>query len=729
MTTLSPSQTEINSVIALYSNGQIQEALNAIETLTKSYPNNPVLYNISGACYANLGQLDTAVKNYEKTLTIKPSYAEAHNNLGGTLQELGQLDAAVKSYEKALAIKPDFIEAHNNLGNAFKELGQLDAAVKSYEKAIAIKPDYADAHNNLGNAFKKLGQLDTAVKSYEKALAIKPDFAETFNNLCNALKELNQLDTAVKSYEQILAMNPDYAEAHNNLGVTRKELDQHDAAIKCFEKALVIKPDFVEAHYNLGVTLQELGQHDAAVKCFEQALAINPDYAEAHNHLGNVLNDLGQHDAAVKSYEKTLTLKPDYAEVHNNLGLTLMELGQLDAAIKCYEKTLTLKPDFAEAHNNLGLAHMQLDQPDVSIRSFDKALAIKPDFAEAYSNHGILMMILNRMDEALTSFKRALVLNPELNFLLGNLLHSKMHLCVWDDLPNDLNELQNKINNNEKVIEPFSMLGLIDDPELQRKVAEIFTNKNHPKNHDLPEIGLYPKHKKIRIGYFSADFYEHPVSTLTAELYEIHDRNQFEIFGFYYGPDTEDKMNLRIKAGVDHFHEVRTMSNKDVAMLARSLEIDIAVDLGGFTQDARTGIFAMSAAPIQASYIGYLGTMGADYYDYLVADQIIIPEEKQHHYAEKIVYLPSFQVNDSKQSPPSTSLTRQDVGLPETGFVFCCFNNTFKITPTTFDSWGRILKKAKGSVLLIYADNESAQINLTKEITLRGIDPSRLIFF
>ena len=187
-------------------------------------------------------------------------------------------------------------------------------------------------------------------------------------------------------------------------------------------------------------------------------------------------------------------------------------------------------------------------------------------------------------------------------------------------------------------------------------------------------------------------------------------------------------MHLRIKAGVDHFHDVRTMSHKDVAMLARSLEIDIAVDLGGSTTNSRTGIFARSAAPIQASYIGYIGTLGANYYDYLVADQTMIPEDNQKYYAEKIVYLPSFQVNDSTQSPPSTTLTRQDVGLPETGFVFCCFNNNFKITPTTFDSWGRILEKVKDSVLLIYVDNESAQINLTKEITLRGIDPSRLIF-
>jgi predicted O-linked N-acetylglucosamine transferase (SPINDLY family) len=187
-------------------------------------------------------------------------------------------------------------------------------------------------------------------------------------------------------------------------------------------------------------------------------------------------------------------------------------------------------------------------------------------------------------------------------------------------------------------------------------------------------------------------------------------------------------MNLRIKAGVDHFHEVRTMSHKDVAILARSLEIDIAVDLGGFTQDSRTGVFAMSAAPIQASYIGVLSTMGADYYDYLVVGQGMIPEQNQKYYSEKIAYLPSYQVNDSTQSPPEITFTRKDLGLPKEGFVFCCFNNTYKFTPTTFDSWSRILKSVEESVLLIYADNESAQINLTKEITARGIDPNRLIF-
>jgi len=519
-----PPQAEINSVIELYSNGQIQEALDAVETLTQDYPKEPLLYNISGVCYKAIGQLDAAVKSFEKALALKPDYTEVNYNLGLTFQELDQLEDAVKSYEKALAFNQDYAEAHNNLGVTLKELVQLDAAVKSYEKALALKPDYAEAHNNLGNA----------------------------------------------------------------------------------------------------------------------------------------LTDLDQLDAAVKSFEKALTLNPDYAYAHNNIGVTLKEL--------------------------------------------------------------------NRLDEALTSYERAYYLKPEIDFLLGGLLDTKMHLCIWDDLANRLDELTNKVNNGEKVLNPFVTLSLIDDPEIQRKTTEIYANDKYPQNHFLPKIERYPKHEKIRIGYFSADFGNHPVSYLTAELYEMHDRERFEIHAFSFGPNSETKMTLRIKAGVDHFHDVRTMSHKAVAMLARSVEIDIAVDLGGYTANCRTEIFAMSAAPIQISYIGYLGTMAADYMDYLIADRTLIPEKNQKYYSEKIAYLPSYQVNDSKQSLPATVSTRQDVGLPEAGFVFCCFNNTFKFTPTTFDSWGRILEQVDNSVLLIYIKHEPAKTNLTKEIALRGIDPSRLIF-
>ena len=245
MTTVESLQTQINSVISLYSNGQIQEALDSVEMLTKGYPNEPLLYNISGVCYKAIGQLGVAVEYFEKALAIKPDYTEVNYNLGLTHQELGQLDAAVESYKKALAVNPNYAEAHNNLGVTLKELGQLDSAVECYEKAITTQPDYAEAHNNLGLAFYELDQVDAAVESYKKALAIKPDYAEVNYNLGNALNDLGQLDDAVKSYEKALAIKPDYAEAHNNLGNVFKDLGQLDYAVKSYEKALAIKPDYL----------------------------------------------------------------------------------------------------------------------------------------------------------------------------------------------------------------------------------------------------------------------------------------------------------------------------------------------------------------------------------------------------------------------------------------------------------------------------------------------------
>jgi predicted O-linked N-acetylglucosamine transferase (SPINDLY family) len=244
----------------------------------------------------------------------------------------------------------------------------------------------------------------------------------------------------------------------------------------------------------------------------------------------------------------------------------------------------------------------------------------------------------------------------------------------------------------------------------------------------LNPIVKRPASQKIRIGYFSADFRNHAVSLLTAELYELHDKNKFEIIAFSFGVDDKGPMRLRLSQAFNQFIDVCDMSDLEIAKLARDLQIDIAVDLGGHTQDSRTGIFSNRAAPIQISYIGYLGTMGAEYYDYLLADETIIPDELQKFYAEKIVYLPSYQVNDRKRLISDRQFTRQELGLPEHGFVFCCLNNNYKILPATFDGWMRILKIVVGSALWLLEDNEWSRENLKKEAEKQGIAADRLVF-
>ena len=572
------------------------------------------------------------------------------------------------------------------------------------------------------------GQYQEAIDKIKVLNEKYPNVPLLFNLIGACYKALGKLEESIQMYKAAVHIKPDYAEAHNNLGTVFKDLNHLDDAFKCFKKAISLKPDYVDANYNLAIMYQELGQFQDSVKSFLRAISLNPNFADAYINLSISLRELGNIDDAIKNLETAISINPNFAQAHNNLGSCLQELGQFNTAIKSLETAISIQPNLAEAHNNLGFIYFKKYDKVNAIKLYKKAISIQPSLAEAHDNLGTSLKAIGQLDKALESYEEAISINPDLDYLLGSKLGTKMNLCLWTNLLIDLKEVIIKTNTGEPSVTPFDLMGLADDPKIQRKASEIYSLKKHPKSYTLKNIKPYPKHKKIRIGYFSSDFKIHPVAYLTAGLYELHNREHFEVHAFSLGPDTNDEMNLRVKAGVDHFHDVHLMSHKEIALLARSLEIDIAVDLAGYTAESRTDVFAMSAAPIQLSYIGFLGTMGADYYDYLIADPIMIPEKNKKDYSEKIVYLPNFQVNDSKDSPPEITLTRKELGLPEKGFVFCCFNNTYKFTPTVFDSWARILKQVEGSVLIIYASNESSKANLVKEIALREIDPSRLIF-
>ncbi|MDC3250628.1 tetratricopeptide repeat protein [Candidatus Pseudothioglobus singularis] len=792
------SQSAIDSVIALYSNGQYQEAIDSIKALTKSYPENALLNNIAGACYAGLGQLASAVKSYEKAISIDPeyskayynlgdtyhsqsnydesiisyekaieldpTYAEALNNLGNVLRESSQLELAVKAYEKALAVNAGFVEANYGLGIVFHELGQLDDMLECLEKVINIEPSLAEAHNLIGSGLEQLGQIEEAVISYQKAIEINPQYSEAYNNLGNAFKNIGRLEDAVISYQNALKLNPDFPALHNNLGNSFKELGKLDEALKSYQNALVYNPDYPDSLNNLGVISAMLGELEESVVYYKKAISVKPNFAEASNNLGNSLKRLSLFDEAVKSYKKAIEINPNFEDAYNNLGLTLTIQSQLDEAVVSFMKAIKINPKFDIAYNNLAHTYRQLKQHDSALESYEKAIEINPYFFQAYNNYGNILAKdfnlpdeaincfnkaieinpdfaiahnnlahalrdLNQLDDALKSYEKAMNLEPDLDNVLGNILSTKMNSCNWEGVESLLIDLRDKITSNQKVVNPFTLLGLIDDSALQLKVARLIMNDNHPKSNDLGPIESYPKHQKIRIGYFSGDFREHPVAFLSAELYEAHDRDHFEIHAFSFGPDTNDEMNLRIKAGVDYFHEVHAKAPKHIAELARSLEIDIAVDLTGFTAEARTDIFAMSAAPLQVNYLAYAGSMGLDYIDYIMADHMVIPKEEQSHYLEKIAYLPnSFMVQGTQINLSDKVFTREEVGLPADGFVFCCFNNFYKITPNVYSAWMRMLSKVDKSVLWLPIGNIAAVNNLKKEAKKYGIAESRIIF-
>jgi predicted O-linked N-acetylglucosamine transferase (SPINDLY family) len=337
---------------------------------------------------------------------------------------------------------------------------------------------------------------------------------------------------------------------------------------------------------------------------------------------------------------------------------------------------------------------------------------------------------LGQFEEALHDYEIAMRINPQFPYLKGVRLATKMRICDWANFEEDGLDLERCINNSQKVSQPFWIFPLSDSLELQKKTAHIWVEDKHPQKLGNNFLGsrLYSD-QKIRLAYFSADFHNHATMYLMAQLFELHDKSKFELFGFSFGPDTKDLMRERAVSAFDHFYDVRDKTDQEVAKISREIGVDIAIDLKGFTQNYRAGIFANRAAPIQINYLGYPGTMAAQYMDYIIGDRIIIPEEMQNKYQEKVLYMPStYQVNDGARKISERHYTRDDFGLPKQGLVFCSFNNNYKITPSVFGSWVTILNHVEGSVLWLLEDNSWASTNLRREAASRGLDPSRLIF-
>ena len=495
--------------------------------------------------------------------------------------------------------------------------------------------------------------------------------------------------------KQSLEFIPDRASTLTNLSAVQvKQKKYLDAKINA-EKAIFLEADNSQAHLNLGLIETELKNLASALHYFERALSLNPDYHEAWSNKGSTLHELKRYEEAIIHYDQALSLKPDYHEAWSNKGSTLHEL-------KRYEE---------------------------AIIHFDKALSLKPDYHDAWSNKGSTLHELKRYEEAIAHYHQALSLKPDINWAYGDFQNIKMKISDWSDFYEGLTNLANKVQLHQKSVQPFISLALFSEALMHRKCAEIYVDEKFPFNPALGLIPKQPKRKKIRIGYFSADFHNHATGHLMAELFELHDKSCFEIIGLSFGPKKNDEMRQRLVKSFDQFIEVFSKSDIEIAQLSRDLNIDIAVDLKGFTQDSRTGIFSYRVAPIQVNYLGYPGTMGAEYIDYIVADKTLIPSQSQQYYSEKVVYLPhSYQANDRKRAISEKKFTRQELGLPSKGFVFCCFNNNYKILPTTFNAWMQILKMVDGSVLWLLKDNPWVSENLKKEAAKQGIDATRLVF-
>jgi predicted O-linked N-acetylglucosamine transferase (SPINDLY family) len=461
----------------------------------------------------------------------------------------------------------------------------------------------------------------------------------------------------------------------------------------------------------------------------KEALILELNNPHTLRLLGVVAAQRAEYQKAIEFFLASIDAFPENAVAHSNLGNVYAKLRQFDQALSAYEQAALLDPQDAETWSNAGIVFFELKRFEEAVALYDKALAINPNYAEALCNKGNALDELKRYEEAIDCYEKALSINPNIDWAPGVWMYLKLKVSAWENLEANIEVLLAKITAGEKVSNPFPLLAMSDDPILHRQASEIFAHYQYPSNSTLGPIAKHPKGEKIRIGYFSADFHNHATGYLLAELIELHDKKQFELIGISFGPNQDDEMRTRLKKSFDQLIDASAMSDIEIAQLSRDLKIDIAVDLKGFTQNCRTGIFAYRAAPIQLSYLGYPGTMSTNYIDYLIADQTLIPQEAQQAYSEKIAYLPnSYQANDRKRVVSDKQFTKGDLGLPEQGFIFCSFNNNYKILPATFEIWMRLLKAVDGSVLWLYEDNAAAANHLRQEAEKRGVHPSRLVF-
>ena len=537
-----------------------------------------------------------------------------------------------------------------------------------------------------------------------------------------------RLADAQKICEDILKVQPENPDALHLLGVLVFQLNNPERSIDLINRAIEIHPDNADYHCDLGIVQAALGQLGAANISYDKAIAIRPEFAQAYNNRGLVQAATAQSKSAIESYNKALEFIPNFAAAYCNRGIAHTQLRKYELAIVDFNKAISIQPRYGEAYCNLGFVQERIGQPNVALENYNKAIEILPNYDVAYYNRGNVLKSINKHSAAINSYEKAMQIRPDFPFLSGTLLHTKMEICDWEDLEAHQNALLSQVEQGKKASRPLDLHNLFDSPSLHKLATEAWMQSKHPRNTSLGEITKKPICNKIRIGYYSADFREHAVSHLSVDIFESHNRNKFELIAFSYRPEVNDGMYKRVQGAFDQFIEVRNQSDLDIAKHSRDLGIDIAVDLGGLTSGHRPGVFSYRAAPIQVSYLGYGGTMACEYYDYLMADETIIPREHQNYYSEKIVYLPSYQTSALHRARAQKKLTRQELGLPESGFIFCCFNNNIKITPSIFSTWMRILEAVEGSILFLNASNAVAIENIKKEALSHRINPDRIIF-
>ena len=537
------------------------------------------------------------------------------------------------------------------------------------------------------------------------------------------------LAEAARLYGEILRHDPRHFDALYGLGVLHYARGDFAEAERLLARAAERNPRLPEPWFTRACALQRMGKGAGALTLLDRALAIRPAYPEALINKGSILMGMHCLDEALASFDAAAALNPNMPEVWNNRGNALSELGRYEEAVASYDRVLRLRPGIAETLMNRGTALMGLKRFSEAHSSYDEAIRADTNSASAFSGRANALFEMKRYEDAAGDYASALRLDPDCEYAAGNLAFCRLQCCDWHDLEENRAKVSADLRARKRAVNPFQNLALARSEDEQLRSATLWMEDKFPGAARNPWHGERYRHDKIRIAYISADFNQHAVSTQMAGIFEHHDRQRFETVAFSLGPSDGSSMRARLMRAFGCFLDADRQPDAEIAQTLRKLEIDIAVDLMGFTGECRPGILGPRPAPLQVNYLGFPGTMGASHIDYLIADRIVIPETSTRCYTEAVAYLPdSYFPNDSTRAIAEPAPTRSEAGLPERGFVFASFNNSYKFAPETFDVWMRLLHAVPQSILWLAKPNETAARNLLHEAEVRGIAPARIVF-
>lgn len=732
------AEAHINLGNLYLAQGQLEKAAECLSRGVEINPRFVHAHSALGAALAGLDRRDDAVAAFTTAAEREPPNAQVLNNLGGALYNNQDYEGAADSYRRSLSIEPNDAVVRSKFGTVLEKLEQKDEAITQFRKVIALDPDHFEALTHLARLLIGTGEHEEAEERLARCKELRPDDAEVafqYGNLCLAKQEA---DRAISHFERALSLHGDTSEAYNNLANALQNLDRHDEAVEALNKAIKVNPKSAHAWNNLGNSLVALKKQEEAVDAYRRAAEIDPKLDVAMINLGNALRAMDRLDEALQWFEKALQKNPALYSAYNGIGLSYQAYNKHEKAIEAFKRAGEIRPHYAQALNNLAISYQETGRHPKAIKAYQDILDNHPELTEVYFNLGTLLQLMNRFDESVVVFKKALAQREHYDVVYPYLAHGLMQQCSWTNLDAIISKVltnaeQQVIRGDEVTVSAFGLQSLPTSPELKLGAARQISKRAKEKIEDQKRAQAPYKHrrlrkKKITVGFMSPDFRFHSVAVAFKSVLGARNSDRFEYQAYAIKTYGEDGLTRYFRATFDKYVDITDMTFAEAADAIYENGVDIMVDLAGHTRGGRYEVLAFNPAPIQAHWLGFSSTTGADYIDYLITDKIQLPPEDQKFCSEKLVYLPDTFMATSQHEQIAEPVNRAEAGLPTEGFVFANFNSHYKFYPTMFDTWMRLLRQVPDAVMWFLAGTNTSRKNLCLEAEKRGVDPSRLIF-